>query len=157
MGSKALGLLLNDEIQDSLYKNYGGYQKFFSDLLTTSEETVSISVYDVVKGQLPEDPFEQQGWIVGGARSSITLATQMQPGTTTTWGHSWSERSSQSSQARKFVSPIQTRSGRTILSSSANAMLVRGDVNASEQTRASLWHSGRNVTSVQNGGRRHIR
>ena len=72
MGSKALGLLLNDEIQDSLYKNYGGYQKFFSDLLTTSEETVSISVYDVVKGQLPEDPFEQQGWIVGGSRSSIT-------------------------------------------------------------------------------------
>ena len=72
MGSKALGLLLNDEIQDSLYKNYGGYQKFFSDLLTTNEETVSISVYDVVKGQLPEDPFEQQGWIVGGSRSSIT-------------------------------------------------------------------------------------
>ena len=55
-----------------MYNNYGGYQKFFSDLLITSEETVSISVYDVVKGQLPEDPFEQQGWIVGGSRSSIT-------------------------------------------------------------------------------------
>lgn len=72
MSSQTFGLLLNDEIQDSLYRNYGGYQKFFSDLLVVNEETVSISVYDVMKGQLPEDPFEQQGWIVGGSRSSIT-------------------------------------------------------------------------------------
>tara|TARA_B100000902_G_scaffold292993_1_gene279474 strand:+ start:585 stop:1301 length:717 start_codon:yes stop_codon:yes gene_type:complete len=72
MGSKALGLLLNDEIDGSLYRNYGGYQKFFFDLLDTEEEPVKISVYDVMKGQLPEDPFEQEGWLVGGSRSSIT-------------------------------------------------------------------------------------
>ncbi len=72
MSSQTFGLLLNDEIQDSLYRNHGGYQKFFSDLLVVNEETVSISVYDVMKGQLPEDPLEQQGWIVGGSRSSIT-------------------------------------------------------------------------------------
>ncbi|HJP15966.1 MAG TPA: hypothetical protein QF762_03260 [Acidimicrobiales bacterium] len=72
MSSKTFGLLLNDEIDGSLYKNYGGYQKKFSNLLTADEEAVRISVYDVMKGQLPKDPFEQQGWLVGGSRSSIT-------------------------------------------------------------------------------------
>jgi len=73
MSSKTFGLLLNDEIDNSLYKSHGGYQKFFSDLLNTDKESITISVYDIVKGHLPESPFEQEGWLVGGSRSSITV------------------------------------------------------------------------------------
>ena len=72
MVSRKFGLLLNDEIDGLLYEAHGGYQRFFYDLLNTDTDPVTITVYDVVNNELPKDPFEQEGWIVGGSRSSIT-------------------------------------------------------------------------------------
>ncbi len=72
MVSRKFGLLLNDEIDGLLYEAHGGYQRFFYDLLNTDTDPVTITVYDVVNNELPRNPFEQEGWIVGGSRSSIT-------------------------------------------------------------------------------------
>ena len=54
------------------YETHGGYQRFFYELLNTDTDPVTITVYDVVNNELPRNPFEQEGWIVGGSRSSIT-------------------------------------------------------------------------------------
>ena len=72
MSSLRIGLLRNDEFDGALYQNFGGYQELFTALLTTENFVPEITVYDMTAGQLPASPDQQQGWIIGGSRSSIT-------------------------------------------------------------------------------------
>jgi GMP synthase-like glutamine amidotransferase len=65
-----IGLLRCDEVGGDRAERFGGYKDLYSNLLRAVDPNVAITDYDVVEGQLPTDPGEQDGWLISGSRAS---------------------------------------------------------------------------------------
>ncbi|HCV35303.1 MAG TPA: GMP synthase [Acidimicrobiaceae bacterium] len=65
-----IGLLRCDEVGGDRAERFGGYLDLYSDLLGMVEPAVELTGYDVVAGQLPTEPGEQDGWLISGARTA---------------------------------------------------------------------------------------
>ena len=65
-----LGLLRCDELSHSLVSVHGGYLDLFSELFSRVDPSVELAEYNVVAGELPSDPAEQDAWLVSGSTVS---------------------------------------------------------------------------------------
>lgn len=65
-----IGLLRCDEVGGDRAERFGGYLDLYSNLLRAVDPNVAITDYDVVNGELPDDPGEQDGWLISGSRAS---------------------------------------------------------------------------------------
>ena len=65
-----IGLLRCDEVGGDRAERFGGYLDLYTNLLGVVDPGINITDYDVVAGQLPSDPTEQDGWLISGARTS---------------------------------------------------------------------------------------
>lgn len=65
-----LGLLRCEEIGQTLASVHGGYFDLFNNLFGHVDEATELSEYDVVTGELPNDPAEQDAWLVSGSYAS---------------------------------------------------------------------------------------
>jgi len=65
-----LGLLRCDELPPTLVSVHGGYLDLFDNLFGHVDPSVELVEYDVVSGELPSDPAEQDAWLVSGSKAS---------------------------------------------------------------------------------------
>ncbi len=65
-----LGLLRCDELSHTLVSVHGGYLDLFSRLFNRVDSSVKLVEYNVVAGELPREPTEQDAWLVSGSTAS---------------------------------------------------------------------------------------
>jgi GMP synthase-like glutamine amidotransferase len=65
-----LGLLRCDELSHNLVSVHGGYLDLFSKLFSRVDPSIELAEYNVVAGELPRDPAEQDAWLVSGSNAS---------------------------------------------------------------------------------------
>lgn len=65
-----IGLLTCDHVPTELREAAGGrdYPDMYTDLLTRAEPTLKVRPYDVVAGEVPDDPGMCDGWLITGSR-----------------------------------------------------------------------------------------
>lgn len=66
-----IGVLLADEVRDSLQPEFGRYADMFRALLDGGGARFSYAVYDCRKGEGPRDPGECDGYVVTGSRHGV--------------------------------------------------------------------------------------
>ena len=66
-----LGLLRCDELAHTLVSAHGGYLDLFKKLFCSVDPSIELADYDVVAGQIPSDPEEQDAWLLSGSYSSV--------------------------------------------------------------------------------------
>ena len=67
-----IGLLVCDHIDPQLRRTCGNdnYGEMYTEMLTRVDPSIEVNIYDIVRGELPADPQECDGWVITGARFS---------------------------------------------------------------------------------------
>lgn len=65
-----IGLLVCDHVRDAHLDIDGDYEAMFADLFGHRDD-VNLVAYDVIDGEMPEDPLECDAWMTTGSRHSV--------------------------------------------------------------------------------------
>ncbi|WP_281561093.1 GMP synthase [Thalassomonas sp. RHCl1] len=66
-----LGLLLCDDVMAPLQGEFGGYQQMFTRLLQQVCPDLVLTVYDVRRGEFPQNPDENLGYLTSGSACGV--------------------------------------------------------------------------------------
>ena len=66
-----VGLLECDHVTDELHAVAGDYSDMFRGFLAGATPRIELHTYDVVAGELPEDPSRHAAWLITGSRYSV--------------------------------------------------------------------------------------
>jgi GMP synthase-like glutamine amidotransferase len=66
-----IGILETGEVAEALRDVHGDYPAMFRALLSAADESLAFMPVHVVRGEMPESPFDAEGWIVTGSRHGV--------------------------------------------------------------------------------------
>lgn len=66
-----LGILLCDDVRESLQADHGNYPEMFTQLFEQVDTRLQLRFYRVIDGQYPESLDECDGYLIGGSRFSV--------------------------------------------------------------------------------------
>ena len=66
-----VGLLECDHVTDDLHTVAGDYSDMFKGFLSGATPRIELTTYDLVAGELPDDPNRHAAWMITGARYSV--------------------------------------------------------------------------------------
>ncbi len=66
-----IGILETGEVNAALIGRHGDYAAMFAALLKASDEKLEFATVSVVRGEMPNNPHQADGWIVTGSRHGV--------------------------------------------------------------------------------------
>jgi len=66
-----IGILECDHVDPTLMDKYGDYQEMFADLVQTQDNSIEISVYDLIDDQFPVDLHACDAYIITGSKFGV--------------------------------------------------------------------------------------
>ena len=66
-----IGILETGEVNEALIGQHGDYTAMFTTLLKTFDEKLEFAAVSVVRGEMPNNPQQADGWIVTGSRHGV--------------------------------------------------------------------------------------
>ncbi len=66
-----IGILETGEVNEVLIGRHGDYSAMFAALLKASDEKLEFATVSVVRGEMPNNPHQADGWIITGSRHGV--------------------------------------------------------------------------------------